>query len=118
MAQFKLLIASNPIPGKEDAYLEWYSNERNVAESLDIDGFVTAQRFRIHEETHQSAGPGWEPPSWRYVGFYDLDCNNPSDAIAAMGAATQAGNITLSDTLDIPSLRRMVLQPITQHLTK
>ena len=64
------------------------------------------------------AGPGWEPPSWRYVGFYDLACDQPSDAIAAMGAATHAGNITLSDTLDIPSLRRMVLEPITGLLTK
>ncbi|MFY9998593.1 MAG: hypothetical protein WAK76_03775, partial [Trebonia sp.] len=40
------LVYSNPVPGMEDEFNEWYSS-RHVHEILRVPGYLSAQRFRV-----------------------------------------------------------------------
>jgi len=40
------LVYSNPVPGMEDEFNEWYSS-RHVHEILLVPGYLSAQRFRV-----------------------------------------------------------------------
>ena len=40
------LVYSNPVPGMEDEFNEWYS-DRHVHEILRVPGYLSAQRFRV-----------------------------------------------------------------------
>jgi hypothetical protein len=57
------LVFSNPVPGMEDEFNEWYS-DRHVHEIVRVPGYVSAQRFRVtrHRAGGQvTASPALDP---------------------------------------------------------
>ena len=53
------LVYSNPVPGMEDEFNEWYS-DRHVHEFLRVPGYLSAQRFRVTR--HPIGGSGDSGP--------------------------------------------------------
>ncbi|MCK9876723.1 hypothetical protein MXD61_09130 [Frankia sp. AgPm24] len=100
MAKGILLVQSRPIsPEAEAEYNRWY-DEEHIPDVLKVPGIVSARRLRARD-----AGPirvsGEAQP---YIIVYELeadDLNTPMDELAKR---TAEGSVTLSDTIDRPSL--------------
>lgn len=100
MAKGILIVESQPSsPERVDEYNTWY-NEVHLPEVCAVPGFVSATRY----EPVDADGP--------YVAIYELDLEDLSTAIAALGEAVGRGAINMSDALCMdppPSVRLMAL---------
>ena len=47
MRNFRLVVLTNPVAGREDEYNDWYSN-RHLGDVIAIPGIVAAQRFKAN----------------------------------------------------------------------
>lgn len=47
MRRFKMLVFSQPFPGREDEFNEWYTG-RHLGDICALPGFTSAQRFALH----------------------------------------------------------------------
>ena len=79
------LVYSNPVPGMEDEFNEWYS-DRHVHEILRVPGYLSAQRFRVTR--HPIGGSGQRARG------------DPEEILARFEEARIAGQITSSPALD------------------
>ena len=52
----------------DEAFNRWYE-EHHIEEILGVDGFVWAQRYKLHADQR----PGMAPPAWRYLALYGLE---------------------------------------------
>jgi hypothetical protein len=108
--QHVLLALTNPAPGREEEFNDWYDNH-HLPEALEaIPGRVAAQRYGLaagqRQDQWQAAVPGHAPDNderrpdqwlpWRYLALYELE----SDDVAAMQEADAqvraAGTLTPS----------------------
>jgi len=62
------LVFSNPAPGREDEFNEWYSS-RHVHEIPRVPGYESAQRYRVTR--HRLGGSGGTPEPFRYLALGD-----------------------------------------------
>lgn len=112
-----MLVLSNPVPGKEDAFNEWYTDQ-HLTDVVSVDGFISAQRFRVHQETHRDTTNGWTPFAWQYVAIYEIEGDSPASALQALSAGVRSGRVALSDTMDAGGVSRIMLEPITGVVTE
>ena len=91
-AQHQILVFTNPVAGREDAYNEWYDGI-HVAEVLEVEGFVACQRFVAN---------GAEGPPAKYVAVYEVDAEDPVAAWKTLQRAVP--NMNMSDALDMSSI--------------
>jgi hypothetical protein len=83
-----LVVVSEPVPGMEDEFNEWY-NTVHVPEALTIPGFRAARRFKVADipenEGHRFVGS--------YLALYDLDVD-PETAGRNLIRAREEGRLT------------------------
>lgn len=94
------MVKSNPVAGKEDEYNRWY-NDVHLPEVLQIDGFQTAQRFKLHTRQVQPN------PTHTYLAIYQIDSNDVDGTLANLSKATW---MNLSDAIDTTSLEIGIYQ--------
>lgn len=82
-----LLVESNSVPGRDDEYNDWYSNQ-HLADLLAIPGFEAAQRFELSPDKRFPDSP--DHP-YRYVALYEFD-GTASLLFERLGAATSGAN--------------------------
>ena len=94
MARRIFVVESNPSsPEKAAEFEAWYQNE-HLPEVLAVPGMVSATRYRVSDDAPAMGGP----LTHRYMVVYEID-GEPNDVMAAMGKASQAGEIRQSDLL-------------------
>jgi len=92
------LVLSNPVPGMEDEFNEWYS-DRHVHEILRVPGYVSAQRYRVTRHRVSGSGSSGMPePPFQYLALYEVE-GDPEAILARFGEAVSAGQITSSPAL-------------------
>jgi len=62
------VVFTDSVEGADEEFNRWYE-EHHVEEILGVDGFVWAQRYKLHPDQR----PGMEPPAWRYLALYGLE---------------------------------------------
>lgn len=62
------VVFSNCEEGRDDEFNRWY-DEQHLGEVLGVDGFVSAQRFRLHPDQQ----PGQPAPPWEYLAVYQVE---------------------------------------------
>jgi hypothetical protein len=105
MAQYKLVVMSEPTEGQEDEYNRWY-NDVHLGEVVRIPGFVSAQRFRLHTQ-QLGAYPH------KYLSIYEVESDDPQSVLDGLVAATQAGELDISGALNIESPVVGLFEPIS-----
>ena len=88
------MVRSNPVEGKEDEFNRWYSDV-HLPEVLQIDGFQTAQRFRLTKQQMQTQ-------SHTYLAIYNI---NSKDVSGTLENLRNMRSLTMSDTLDLTTLQ-------------
>jgi len=80
MARYKFVVLSNPLPGREDDYNEWY-DEHHLRQILAIKGMESAQRFRLADE------PGAQPRAdlpFKYLALYEISTDDIGSVVAEL----------------------------------
>jgi hypothetical protein len=92
MGRYKLIVLSNAVPGREDEYNKWYTNE-HLGDVVSIPGFAAAQRFRQHSLVTGKMAK-------QYLAIYEMDAESPEAAVAALSAQRASGAMQISDAMD------------------
>lgn len=95
MNEYVLVVYSNPTPGQEDAYNDWYNNQ-HLKDVLAQPGYISARRFKLTDFKLDAAMPD---PSHQYVAFYNMVTDDPEQALNDMKARVEAGIIGLTEAM-------------------
>jgi hypothetical protein len=89
-----LAVQSSPVAGHEDEYNRWYT-ETHIPEMLAVPGFVSARRYRVHENGTLPA----DPSRHTYLAIYEIDADDLDGPVKEMRERSAAGATRRSDTL-------------------
>ena len=109
MATQIIIVLSNPVPGHEDEFNEWYTHT-HLGEVLAVEGYVAAQRFRISDP---QVAPNAKSP-YQYLTIYEVETADLAKFKAHVNA-TQ-GERPLSEFIDRPSLAAWTFTPVTERV--
>lgn len=112
------LVFSNPAEGRDDEFNDWYDT-RHLAEVLAVPGVVSARRYTLAELRTDELGPAGAilpPPDHRYLAVYGLE-RDGNEVVKDFIARVMSGEMFLSDSLDLGSVRLSVWNPKGPELT-
>lgn len=95
MKEYVLVVYSNPVPGREDEYNDWYNNQ-HLQDVLAQPEYVQARRYKL---TDLKLDPQMPDASHEYVAFYHINTDNPEAALQGMVERVEAGVIGLSEAM-------------------
>jgi len=93
MAEYRFIVLSNPVPGREDEYNDWYDG-RHVDDVLKIPGFVRVQRFEYADPLRD------DPPKHKYLSIYDIESDDIAKTAGLLVAAAGTSRMPISDALE------------------
>ena len=99
MPQFQLIVLTNAKAGRDAEYNRWF-DEEHMDDLLAIEGVVGGKRFRTRSDAQ-----------WRYCSVFDLDCEDPNALADELVRRCMDGEISLSDAVDLETVRLIVLEP-------
>ncbi|OJX62247.1 MAG: hypothetical protein BGO95_03220 [Micrococcales bacterium 73-13] len=102
-----LVVLSEPVPGREDEYNEWY-DAIHLPEALTIPGFRGARRFRTAVSS-EDPGPALGAS---YLTIYDLDVDTEIAARNLMEARQNGRLSPLSPALATETIVRAWFNPV------
>jgi hypothetical protein len=105
MRRFKMLVFSQPFPGREDEFNEWYTGQ-HLADICALPGFTSAQRFTLHSV---SMGTTLNP----YLAIYDVETDDPDWVIETMFAARDTPAMPISPAFDLDATTLMLFEEAT-----
>jgi hypothetical protein len=111
MPHFKYVVFTEPLPGQDDAYNDWYDNH-HLTDVLAVDGFVAAQRFKLVELDSNSQ------PASRYLAIYEIEADDPKVVLDRLVAVGTGGGMVISEALDRASAKTILYQPIGDRIVK
>ena len=107
MSENILVVLTNPVPGKEDEFNEWYTNI-HIQEICQLSGFKSAQRFKLSDA---QMGPDG---AHGYLAIYEIE-GDPAAALESLKAARPDLNMT--GALDSTSTSVQTFGAITGKVT-
>ncbi|WP_106401169.1 hypothetical protein [Actinocorallia populi] len=93
-----LLVFSDPKPGLEDVYNDWY-DRTHLAEIVATPGVVSGRRY----ELAPVEAPGVAGPAHRHLAVYELD-RDPEEIMAEFVGRTVSGEIGNHEALDMSTI--------------
>jgi len=90
MAQYRFLVFTNPVEGREEEFDRWY-DEQHIGDVLAIPGFVAAQR-------HIANAARGEPPHRHFL-IYEIESDDIGAVFAELSARSGTGRMPISDAL-------------------
>lgn len=106
MPHFAYVVHSNPVPGREEEYNEWYSN-RHLADVVSVPGFVSAQRFCLTDSTVEGA------PPQKYMAIYTMNTDEPEKTLEQLTALVETGQMHMSEAFSMEGMATHLYQAIT-----
>jgi hypothetical protein len=110
MQKYQFVVLTNPEPGQEKVYNEWYNNQ-HIPDVLNLPGVVAAQRFKLSDT--QRAEP---PYPWSYLAIYEVETDNLDETIAALKSRGGTPAMPMTKALSAERLA-WFFQPITERVT-
>ena len=110
MAKYTLMVLTNPVEGREEAFNDWYTNT-HIKDVVEVPGIIAAQRFKL-----AGAQLGPAPHPWSYLALYDVETDNLEQTAAALRERAGTSAMVMSDALS-PQLLGFFYEPITERLT-
>lgn len=93
MARYISVVLSNPVPGREEEFNDWYSNQ-HVPDVLAIPGVIAASRYR---RIGESAAPPFG--RFRYMAMYELETNDLRALFRELNARVGTARMPMHDAL-------------------
>lgn len=112
MGSYQLVVLTNPVEGKEEAYNDWYTNT-HLHDVVQIPGIVSAQRFRMTATQRTDTPPG----PWKYLAVYNVETDDLNSVINELAARRNTPKLRGTDALADERLA-YYYEPITGIVTK
>ena len=109
MEKHVYVVLTNPVPGREDEYNDWYTNT-HLPDVLKVPGIVAAQRFILSDSQRPN-----QPYPWKYLTLYDVETDDLANTLAILKARTGTPDMVISDALDAERLV-WLFRPVTEKL--
>ena len=100
MSHHQLLVLSNAMPGRDEAFNQWY-DAVHLEDVLAVPGVVAAQRFAL--------APG---EAWNYAAIYEIAGDDPAGVVTDIVTRWGAGEMRGTDSFDMESYRMVLASPI------
>lgn len=91
MTKGSLIVLTNPVPGKEKEYNEWYDNV-HLSDVLDCPGIVSAQRYDAHDYVGNKS-------THKYVAIYNIEHEDLVAVVEEIFRRFTQGEMVQSDAL-------------------
>ena len=92
MPQYKMVVLSNPVTGREQECNDWYENV-HLRDMLTFPGFVSAQRFHLARNIA-------DPNPYQYLAIYTIDTDDLDAVVETLTKAAESGELFVSEALD------------------
>ncbi len=104
-------VLSNPTPGDDDEYNQWYTNRHIVDVVKLVPGVRSVQRFALADEQRR------DPPyAYRYLAFYEVERDQAAEVFAQLRSISGTEIMPVSDTFQRDHIA-LVFTPITGKVT-
>jgi len=100
MARHSFVVFSDPMPGRETEYNDWYDTQ-HMPDVLKVPGFIAAQRFRL-----QGDGPG----GCRYMAIYEIESDDIAAAMQELTSRAGTAAMPTSDALDVSRIQTFLAE--------
>lgn len=115
MPTYTYVVLSNPVDGHEDEYNDWYDAVHLPENFTDVEGMLSAQRFKFAAPGVRARKTGEIP--YRYLAIYEVEADSPEAVEAAFDKARDAGGIPASSVFDMSTVGGWFFEPIGPKLT-
>jgi hypothetical protein len=95
MKEHVLIVYSNPTPGREQEFNDWYNNQ-HLKDVLAQPGYLRAQRYKLTDYKLDEAMPD---VGHQYVAFYYMETDDPETALNDMKTRVETGVIGLTEAM-------------------
>ncbi|WP_439135194.1 hypothetical protein [Pseudomaricurvus sp.] len=92
MAQYKMVVLSNPVAGREKECDDWYRNQ-HLHDVVRLPGFISAQRFQL-------ANPVAQERPYQFMAVYEIDTEDLERTLSGLVNAAEVGELEVSSALD------------------
>ncbi len=92
MPAYKLVVMSNPLPGREAEFAQWYQ-EVHLPEMVALEGFVSARRYR-HERTLG------DRDAWSHLAIYEIETDDIDRVMNGLMTVAEGGQLAMSEAID------------------
>lgn len=105
MRRFRMLVFSQPHPGREEEFDDWYTG-RHLDDICALAGFTLAQRFALHSVPMGTTLN-------RYLAIYDVETDDPEGVIENMFAQRDTPAMPISPAFDLDATTVMLYEELT-----
>jgi hypothetical protein len=100
---------SNPLPGRDAEYNEWYTH-RHLADVMAVPGFISARRFALVGDTAEGA------PKQRYLALYNMRTDNPEKVLATLVELVESGKMHISEAMNMDDTIATLYRSISEEV--
>ena len=93
MADYKFVVLTNPVEGREDEYNAWY-DDQHLNDVLKAPGFWRAQRFENADPLSDA------PPRYKYLAIYDFESDDLARTFETFFTLAGTDQMPISDAMD------------------
>lgn len=105
MPKYRYLMFTNAAEGRDAEFNDWYDNV-HIPDILASGGLKSPERYEI-------VASAFTPPSeHRYAAIYEVDGDDPDQALQKLVDAFSAGKMRMSDSLDMQTGRPILLKAL------
>jgi len=102
MGKYVLVVPSSAKDGRDADYNDWY-NTTHIHDLLAIPGIKVGRRY-----VPSAASP--MPPPANYLAIYEIECDDIGAVMGEMNNRAMAGQMALTDALDMDSAKMWVFE--------
>lgn len=103
MGKFLMVVTSGAKEGREKDYNDWYDNT-HIHDICSIPGVKSGKRYDAIATT-----PNPQPAP--YLAIYEIEADDPGSVLGEMMRRSEAGEMSMSDALDIETAQIWMYQP-------
>ncbi len=111
MAKYTFLALTNPVPGKENEFNEWY-DRHHVPDVINVPGFVSGQRFKLADAQFG----GEASRQYKYLALYEIETDDIAATIKELRARGGTPDIVPSDAIDMKVVATYMFTPIREKV--
>lgn len=103
MAEYEMIVLSNPVEGRDAEFNRWY-DQQHLKDVIAVPGVTSARRF-------QAVLPG----GWKYAAVYRLDCDDPAAVMQEVTGRWKTERMPGSDAFDDSGFLMMLVKPLGEE---
>lgn len=92
MANYVLIVLSNPTAGKEEEFRRWYLDQ-HIPDCLRVPGIVAGKLLPAAPQQH----PAQMEKKWDYMAMFDIDTDNIDSVLAELSKRMNTSDMPISD---------------------